>query len=242
MQGVALLFAADKRIPFFVGPPGAMSHERARVYASAVSEARLVTCVGFPAAYTDVAREAREFLGTNTVPLALGWWLRPARESAGAAALLWSEASVLVDALRFFCGEVSRVHAFPATADTEPTSAGGMVLHLQFARGTTAVLTLATFSRPEPRVELELSGPGWSLTFDEGFASLRVAEPDKTTILRRLGDPAAEQAAAFLEAVATGEPGAVPTSYRDALRTLAVCDAAAASAREGRAVEIPPAE
>ena len=119
--------------------------------------------------------------------------------SGTAAGLLWNEACRLVDALRYFCGEVTRV-------------------------------------------QLELLGEGWSLVFDEGLASLRVDERDKTTILRRLNDPAADQVAAFLEAVASGEPSAVATGYADALQTLSVCHAAALSAREGRPVELASLE
>ncbi len=238
-QGDVLLRAAGQRVPFFVDPPGAVEHERAVQVAKLVGEARLVSAVGFLAAYTDVAREAREYLGTNTLPLALGWWLKPARESSDSSALglLWNEACVQIDALRFFNGEVKRVHAF-AAGNAPPQSAGGLVLHLEFVRGTTAVLTLATFPRPEPRVELELSGEGWSLAFDEGMNSLRVAEHDKTTILRRLNKPVEEQVNTFLEAVATGEPASVPTGYSDALATLTVCHAASLSATEGRPVEI----
>jgi myo-inositol 2-dehydrogenase / D-chiro-inositol 1-dehydrogenase len=232
--------AATRRTPFFVDPPGAPNYELAIEYGKLIHEGRLVTGVGFQAAYTDVAREAKEYLGTNVVPLVLGWWLRPAREAASASALelLWNEACVLIDAIRYFTGEVARVHAFAAGNSPKPELAGGLVLHLQLARGTVAVLTLATFPRPEPRVELELSGEGWSLAFGEGLNHLRVAEQDKTTILKRLNRPVEDQVTTFLEAVATGEPTAVPTGFADALATLAVCEAAAASLREGRAVEV----
>src|SRR5262245_56163239 len=231
LQGDVLLRAAAARVPFFVEPPGAISFERALVYERAVREAGLVTAVGFPTLYTDVVREAREFLGTNPVPLALGWWLRPGREASGptAAGLLWNEACVLIDALRYFCGEVTRVHAFgsarPPAGDKEPApgeAAGGLVVQLTSAPGTPAVLTLATFARPEPRVQLELLGDGWTLVFDEGPTCLRVDERDKTTILRRLTDPVADHVNAFLDAVKEDEPGAVPTGYWAALRTLSV--------------------
>ena len=246
LQGDVLLRAAEQRIPFFVDPPGALSHERALQYGKLVREAGLVTAVGFPTQYTDVAREAREYLGAHSLPLALGWWLRPGRAESGptAAGLLWNEACRLVDALRYFCGAVTRVHAFAAGAPLAEgvaapvESAGGMIIHLAFARGTAAVVTLATFARPDPRVQLELLGEGWSLVFDEGLASLRVDERDKTTILRRLNDPATDHVNAFLEAVAIGDAAAVVTGYAEALHTLSVCHAAALSAREGRAVEM----
>jgi predicted dehydrogenase len=225
-------------------PPGATDYERARLYGRLIGEAGLVAAVGFPTRHTDVVREAREYLGANPVPLALGWWLRvPEEESddpASALGLLWSEACSLVDALRFFCGEVTRVHA-----RTPSNAPGGLVVQLEFARGSTGVLTVAGFPRPEPRVRLELLGDGWSLEFGGGsvgpaqpLAPLCLVERDRTTILRCLNVPAADQTAAFLEAVVAGNPAAVAASYAEALRTLTVCHAAAISAREGQPADI----
>jgi predicted dehydrogenase len=247
LQGDVLLRAADEGIPFFVEPPGAADHARARQYGRRVSEARLVTAVGFATRYTDVLAEAREYLGAKALPLALGWWLRPTAEEDGpttAAGLLWGEASGLVDALRFFGGDVTRVHALSAGA-----SGGGLVVQLELVAGGVGVLTCTAYPRPDPRAELELLGEGWTLGFaapTEGaapaLATLRLVERDRTTTLRRLNDPAADHSAAFLEAVAARKPDAVPTGYAEALRTLAVCEAAAVSAREGRPVTVAEVE
>jgi predicted dehydrogenase len=104
------------------------------------------------------------------------------------------------------------------------------------------LLTCAAFARPEPRIELELLGEGWSLGFGRDLATLRVDERDKTTILRCLNSPAEQQAGAFVEAVMNDKPSPGLVTYADALRTLAVCQAAAVSAREGRAVEVAEVE
>jgi predicted dehydrogenase len=235
LQGDVLLKAIEQRVPFFVEPPGAMDYERARLYGSRAAEAGLVTAVGFATRYTDLAHEAHEYIGANPVPLALGWWLRPAGEDvpATAAGLLWNEACRMVDVLRFFCGDVVRVQALHAGSEQ-----GGMVVQMELAGGGVGVLTCAAFARPEPRVELELLGEGWLLGFGDGLATLRLVERDKTTILRRLNAPADDHVAAFLDAVAAGSLAALPTSYAEALRTLAVCQAATLSAREGRAVTV----
>jgi myo-inositol 2-dehydrogenase / D-chiro-inositol 1-dehydrogenase len=237
LQGDILLRAAEAGVPFVVEPPGATDFDRACACARVVREKRLVTAVGFTARYTDVVREARGYLGANPVPLALGWWLRPPGDDSApdAAGLLWADGCRLLDALRFFGGEVTRVRALAAHAGTAD---GALVLQLEFAAGTVGLLTCATYSRPEPRVELELMGEGWTLGFGEAFASLRLAERDKVMILRRLNDPADDLTAAFLEAVAAGDPARVETGYAEALATLTVCRAAVVSAREGRAVEV----
>jgi predicted dehydrogenase len=249
LQGDVLLQAADLGLPFFVAPPGAADYATARAVSRRVSESRLVTAVGFATRYTDVLAEAREYLGAKAVPLALGWWLRPTVEEDGpttAADLLWAEACALVDALRYFCGDVTRVHALSAGG-----SGGGLVVQLELQSGGVGVLTCTAYPRPDPRAELELLGEGWTLGFaapTEGvapaLATLRLVERDRTTILRRLNDPGADYVAAFLDAVAARRPEDVPTGYTNALRTLAVCHAAALSTREGRPVamtEVEPA-
>jgi predicted dehydrogenase len=236
LQGDALLKAAERGIPFFVEPPGAVDYERACQYARQVARANLVTAVGFPCRYTDVVREAREYLGTNPVPLALACWFRPPDEEASAgtgANLLWTDACRLVDGLGFLCGEVNRVRALAS-------GAGDLVVQLEFARGGVGVLTCAPFARAEPRVELELLGDGWGLGFGEDYASLRLAERDKTTILRRLNKPQGELAHAFLEAVVSRNPAGVQTAYAEAMQSLRVCQAAEVSLKEGRPVT--PAE
>jgi predicted dehydrogenase len=249
LQADVIGLAVERSIPFFIEPPGAVDYPHAEAYARQTARSRLVTTVGFTNHYADIIQEAREYVGTNPVPLALGWWLDPANgdRAAGATGLLWAEGCRLVDALRIFCGEVSRVGALAAEARTDssivPTggkleAAGGLVVQLEFASGSIGVLTSATFARPEPRVELELMGDGWSLSFADRFSTLRVAERDKTTILRCLNNPAAEQVTAFLAAVQAGDPTAVAPNYSDASRSLAICHAAALSAREGRSVAL----
>lgn len=251
LQGNVLKKAIERKLPFFVEPPGAMDYEHAWAFSRLAAESGLVTAVGFRTRYTDVLLEAREYIGTNPVPLSLGWWLCPADaddqprpvvapEANGkpapknlALTLLWNEACRLIDAIRYFSGEVVRVHALAAGADR-----GGLVVQLELAAGNVAVLTCASFARPEPRVELELLGEGWSLAFKENLTALHVSERDKTTILRSMNDAAAEQVQAFLNAVAAGDVSTLPVGYAAALPTLTICHAAAVSAREGRAVRI----
>src|SRR5262249_40405511 len=85
LQGDVILRAAARAIPFFGGPPGGVDHARAGAYGGQVAASRLVSAVGFGARCADVAQEAREYLGANVVPLALGWWLCPPAEDGPAA-------------------------------------------------------------------------------------------------------------------------------------------------------------
>jgi predicted dehydrogenase len=241
LQDDVVLKAIELKIPFFIEPPGAPDYPRAKLLGRKVEEAGLVSAVGFSSRYADILREAREYLGANPVPLALAWWLSPSHEAAAATAerLLWTDACRFVDALRYFCGEVQQVRALAARAGgTE----GGLVVQLEFANGPVGILACTTFARPEPRRELEFLGEGWSLSFGENLSALRLAERDKITILRCLNVPTTDYTTAFLVAVEARDPSAITASYPDAIRTLAVCHAAALSARAGRTVALAEVE
>jgi predicted dehydrogenase len=237
LQDDAVGQAIERRIPFFAEPPAAANAERARLQARTLAAADLVTTVGFSNRYADLAQEAREYLGTNPVPLALAWWLASYRQETvlSAETLLWNDGCRYIDVLRLYCGEVQTVHALTTKCGSDR---GGLVVQLEFAGGSTGLLTCTTYARPEARREIELLGPGWSLTFNGDLNRLRLDERDKTTILYRLNDPAADHVTAFLAAVVAGNPQAVACSYQDAWRTLAICQAAAISAREGRTVTL----
>jgi predicted dehydrogenase len=234
LQGDVILKAAELGIPFFVVPPGALDYQHAQLYEKAVAEAGLLTAVGYTARLTDIFLEAREYLGAHPVPLALAWWLaRPEfAASTDAVRLLWNEACVLIDALRFFCGEVVRLRAL----DSHPR--GGLLAQLEFQSGTTAALACALFARPEARIELEFLGEGWSLLFEQSLTALRHAEYDKTMILRSLHDGALEATTAFLDAVTDGQPAQGLPDYAEAVRTLAVCHALEQSAQQRLPIEL----
>lgn len=238
LQGDVILKAAELRIPLFIVPPGAVDYEHALAYGAALADAQLLAVSGYLLRLADIFLEAREYLGANQVRLALGWCLAAPKlpASGDAYCMLWNEGCQLVDALRFFCGEVARVR----TLQTD--DAGGVAAQLEFERGTIGTLTSSLFARPEPRVELEFLGEGWSLLFEQGLTQLRHAEHDKTTLLRPLNNSALEATTAFLDAVADGEAPAALPDYADAVRTLTLCHAIELSGRERRVVNLADLE
>lgn len=218
LQGDVLLRAAEQRIAFFVDPPGAADLEKAQKIDQSVRESGLVTSVGYDAPYRDVTAEAKEYLGDSPIPLALGWWICPG-ERESLQQLLWNDAARVISVMRWFAGEVKQVQCFSASEKV-------ILLQLEFVTGTVGTFTISTFAHPNPRISLELMGEGWSLTFTDDFGRLSVVEPDKTTILKSLRDPREDHARAFLEAVATGNPQGVRSSYPEILNTLRTCQVA----------------
>ncbi len=238
MQGKILTQIAGMEIPFFVEPPGSVDFDTARICQKLVQEKSLVSAVGYYTRYSDLVQEAKEYLGANSIPLALGWWLcTPMGDESEiiAADLLWMDACRMVDVMRNFCGEVTRVRALTAGAGGEE---GGLVVQLEFDNGTVGMLTCASFARPAPRIELEMLGEGWSINLGRDLATLQLDEYDKSTLLRCLNQPRTDLTSAFIDAVRQKDPNLISPSFLDAFHTMGVCYAAGVSAGEGKEIAI----
>src|SRR5262245_26871054 len=85
LQAAVARRAIEQRVPFLLTPPGACDFSSAAENCRLARKAKLVASVGFLTRHTDVVGEAREYLGANPVPLALGWWLRPPHDADGPA-------------------------------------------------------------------------------------------------------------------------------------------------------------
>src|SRR5262249_54572420 len=106
------------------------------------------------------------------------------------------------------------------------------------ANGAVISLALRSQQLPEPRIELELPGEKWSLHFTENMSRLHFIEPSKTTILRQMNQPHAEQLSAFLDAVRRQDAQHVISSYSEGLKTLALIEATRRSVESRKPINL----
>lgn len=230
--GDVLIQAAAHRIPFLVEPPGAVDWDSARRLAAQIAEARLVTTVAYSARYVDVVREAKEYLGVNATPLGRASWLTGGYPDAPSVLeVLWHEACRLIDLWRSLTGEIESVSA--AVAGSE-----ALVVSLRGINGSVGTLTITAQPVAEPRIELELFGAGWSFCFSRALSELSLYERDKTTTVRQVNHPRAEQLEAFFEAVRSQAPTHVANSYPESLANLAVAEAIRRAVEQQRWVAV----
>ena len=177
------------------------------------------------------------------------WW----RDKALSGGQFHEQCTHLVDIARFVVGEVVEVSAFAARGfvdDMEGYATDDvMAVNLRFASGALGSfatgchglrglydeggISLAIGSR-DTRVELS----GWDMRLrmerrpGEGRVELETLEPepDIFEVEDRL----------FVRAAVEGRPDLFPSSYSDALRSLAVTLAANESAAKGRTLILPP--
>jgi predicted dehydrogenase len=252
-HGAPELAVIARGLPMFVEKPVAIDLAMAHEISRAVTEAGLLTCVGYQLRYngsTDLARERLAAPDAGPVGLVTGtYWCGTGRAQpnhwrtrmAQSGGQLVEQATHTVDMMRYLVGEVAEVFAvyghriLAADPGDCPDS---HAVALRFANGAVGTLS-ATWA----------GDPGdWSLANLVDIAhgerrlhwrttGVTVAGADGTP-----GRPLTREDrsidAVFVDAVRRRDGGAVRSDYADAVTTLAVTLAANESARTGLPVKI----
>ena len=223
------LIARD--IPFLTEKPLAASAADAERIGRALASRDLVTAVGYQWRALDFLPLVRERLAARPARLVVArwtgelpgpsWW-RHVAESGGQVV---EQATHLYDLGRSLVGEATVLAATSGRApratypdaDVDDVAAalvrfeggvlGSFVNASILASSQIELDILSDGSRTTIR---QLPGLRWTLTLDDG---------DEETVVPARRDPYEVQAEAFVDAVATHEPGGVLSTYEDALRT-----------------------
>ena len=111
----------DRKIPFFVEKPVALTMEMACDIRDKVEKAKLITAVGFQCRYSSLVEPNRRFVEENKVLYVncarfggipgVDWWLK--KSTSGGQ--LVEQTIHQLDLMRWFCGEVDEVFAYNMT-------------------------------------------------------------------------------------------------------------------------------
>jgi predicted dehydrogenase len=239
--------AARAGCALFVAKPIALDVATARPIAAAVAQSGVINQVGYMARYADISDHARELLGDRTIGMLLGrfmcrmgashpWW--GVRAKSGGQML--EQTTHVFDAARLFGGEVSSVHALgrPALAvdDGRPVAdfEDCTTCNLRFASGAAGNISSTYSARVPDGFALELIGADCYLRLSY---DLNLSGQIRGQEVSYQGQESGyfRQVEQFLEAVRHRDQSRVRSSYADALKTLAVTDAANRSLRTGQA-------
>ena len=224
----------ERGIPFLAEKPLAATDAAgpARV-AAAIAERGLVVAVGYHLRSLERLPEVRARLADNPARLVTArwndatpppaWWRR---EADGGGQVI-EQATHLYDLARYLVGEAEVVgaaslHEAPATPPgSDVADASAAVLRFD----TGAVGTFANTRRQSsPVVEIAFSSDGPVTTIRKASADpfsweVELRDGADVTVLPPGRDPYEIQAETFLDAVASGDPSAVASTYADALLT-----------------------
>jgi predicted dehydrogenase len=233
--------AIERGVPFLVEKPLAVDWEPAAAVAAEVARTGLVTAVGYQWRYAPSVARAFELLQDARIAMAQGFWLTrtppPAwwsRQSESGGQMV-EQTTHMFDLARMFLGEAESVHALatrvPRTGHPECDVDEASLAQVRFASGAIASFASTHILAASHKVGLHLYAENLAVEIRaDGIAVDRGAGREE---METPGDATAAMDAAFLDAVARKDPGAVRSSYADALETHRLTTTARESARSG---------
>lgn len=243
----AEVLAARRGCHLFVEKPVVLHMDKGLEILEEIDRAGVLSCVGYQLRMLDATQRARRYLATRTVAMVSGhrwaglpgtpWW-RVMSQSGGQ---LHEQTTHQVDLMRYLAGEIVEVYAHYSRRvldDVEgldiPDSQGAL---FKFLDGTIGmVATSPMMSQGGGVSELRFLVGDHVLTWNTTGNSL---DPDDDAEVTAEPQDTPSIDAAFVEAIRSGNGGAIPCSYRSGLQTSAVTLAANESARTERPVQVP---
>ena len=251
--------AIDRGMPFFVEKPVNLYLEQAREIASAVERRKVLTSVGYMNRYRKGVQKVRELLKQDPPILVFGGWIgQTPRLTPEAAIYSWwivkeksggqfhEQVTHTVDLVRFLCGEIVEVHAYPAKGFNKGVSPNyniedASVVNIRLENGAVGSLWASCSANGDGGgVSLSIYAGNTTALFSGWEHSLRLlragVEPEEIT-----GEPNIFEIEdnAFIDAVRLKDPSKILCPYSDGLRTLTVTLAANQSIMSGEPVKIP---
>lgn len=223
-------------LPIFVEKPLALDLLTAEKIASEIKRRNLPSAVGHHWRYLDILERARELLADRPVRLAQGhwldkvppvpWWIR--QEMSGGQIL--EQAVHVLDLARVLIGEVTMVHAVPASGRDAGEIDRASAAVLRFASGATGTLATTSLLEHKHRAGLEVHAEG--IVLEIGETQLVV---NGTTIIQETGEAKTRIDREFVNAV-QGKQADVRVPYEEAVKTHRLALALTQSAATGEPV------
>ena len=234
----------ERGIPFFVEKPLGINDEPYEI-AKKIEEQGLITSVGYHWRYMDLSKKALSLLQERRIGMALGYWMgdmpmvpwwRDVNKSGGQFV---EQTTHIVDLLRFLCGEIKEVYAAFSSrmmadkvAGTTVSDVGSVTLKLN--NGMIATISNTCILPESNKAGLDVyTNEGVIQISSNLLIDIRGKE---MTEYRNQLDPYKIENKIFLDAVKTGDPTHILSSYKDAVKTHRVTLAAAHSAMTGEPV------
>ena len=235
----------ERGLPFFVEKPVAINMDIAREVEAAVTNAGLITCVGYQLRYLGSTKITQQILQDRTINMIVGkyWcstghgdpnaWLRQMSRSGGQ---LVEQATHTIDMMRYLGGEVETVYAMQANRFLKETDCpDANSVSLQFTSGAVGSLT-ATWAYAGDWSNanvLDLLYEDEMLNWNPSRVSV---EEDGEWVDKTEPSPTIDEV--FVDAVRSGDGSSILSPYSDAVKTLAISLAANQSAQENRSIAI----
>lgn len=235
--------AIERGIPFIVEKPVNLYVAQAEAIAKAAAEKGVIASAAYMNRYRKGINEAREIFQEDPPVLSIGGWIGGtpgvAREGIGvwwvqkdkSGGQLVEQVTHTVDLVRYLCGEATEVAAFAATGfNTDHpfyTIDDAAAVAVRFENGGVANLYSCCASNAAGGVTLDVYAKNAAARFSGWDHSATILRKGMDPVqIAGEGDIFAIQDRAFIEAVRTGDPSGLKSTYADAVETLRITVAA----------------
>lgn len=237
----------EREIPFLVEKPLGIDRALPARIAEQIKAKRLATSVGFHWRYHDSTRRALQLLSDSEAGMALGYWMggmpmvpwwRVQQDSGGQFV---EQTTHITDLLRYLCGDVTEVYAaygqrvmHRKVEGTDVADVGTVTMKLR--SGMVATVSNTCLLPVGHHVGLDLYTDQGILEIRGG--NLKEIRKDRVTEFKSSTNAYFAEDAAFLNAIRTGDPSGILSTYEDAIKTHEVTIAANESAASGLPVKL----
>jgi len=239
----------ERGIPFLVEKPLGVNNELPRQLAEQIAGKGLITSVGYQWRYIQSLDEAKSFLESGCIGMSLGYWLgsmpkvpwwRVQHLSGGQFV---EQTTHITDLLRYLCGEVVEVYAAYGHRILHELEEGANVadvgtVTMKLANGSVATISNSCMLPAGHKTGLNVyTAQGVVEVQSNGSRIVRNKE-EAAAPFALTPNPRVFEDIAFLDAVRTGDPSPIKSSYADSLKTHEVTVAANLSAATGKPVKL----
>ncbi|MCX5641728.1 MAG: Gfo/Idh/MocA family oxidoreductase [Candidatus Omnitrophica bacterium] len=241
------LIACQKKIPFFVEKPVALSLEKAEKIEAQVRKSGIITSVGYVLRYMDIVEKTVKILAGRPTGMITGSyygevpgtkWLIKKNQSGGQ---LVEQATHIVNLMLFFGGKVLEVYSRPFSGIISKRIPGYNVEDasttiFRFANGAIGNINCTWLSFGY-KSSLGIVTDGIQVDWNP-ITTLQVTTADKKEEHAVKNDFGFSEHRVFVDAVKTGNKKLIRCDYSNGLETLKVTRAAVKSMETGKPVKL----
>jgi myo-inositol 2-dehydrogenase / D-chiro-inositol 1-dehydrogenase len=220
---------ANRKIPFFIEKPVALSNEATARVLDVVRTNDLTTAVGYHWRYQGGTDRAQELLEGKTIGMALGYWMGGLpgvawwRRMEGSGGQFVEQTTHIVDLARYLVGDVKRVYAAAALRDMHDIENINVpdvgTATLEFENGAVGTINNTCMLGVGGPVSLHIVARDLWL---EVGGKVKVRDASGERVEGEEINPTLREDQAFIKAVETGDRSEIRSDYADGAKTLAV--------------------
>lgn len=243
------VLAAARGIHLFVEKPIGLDLAAVQRTADAIEKAGIISSVGYHERYNPELDAIRAYVAEHPVGLAVGKWIggMPGaawwREKAASGGQIVEQCTHIFDVLRFILGDIESVATTAQTGivtDTPHTVEDASATLARFQNGAIATILTGCYvdeAQTPGDMGFTLYMKDMTIEYIWGREARWITRGEQITHVFPY-EHHELAVAAFVEAVRTGDGGAIRSTYADGARTLAATLAANASMEQGKTVQL----